>query len=96
MPPSTTIKDDTPSAAKPSDRSKRDPNDHRAIGVKGEPIEDGECDPDTIAEEQRRRSEDIAKVGVAKWVDDRDERPAEERTNRQVPGVAPPGPKEKR
>ena len=26
------------------------------IGVKGEPIEDGERDPDTIAEEQRRRS----------------------------------------
>ena len=29
-----------------------------ATGVKGEHIEDGERDPDTIAEEQRRRSED--------------------------------------
>jgi hypothetical protein len=28
------------------------------IGVKGEPIEDGERDPDTIAEEQRRRSDE--------------------------------------
>jgi hypothetical protein len=28
------------------------------IGVKGEAIEDGERDPDTIAEEQRRRSDE--------------------------------------
>jgi hypothetical protein len=28
------------------------------IGVKGEPIDDGERDPDTIAEEQRRRSDE--------------------------------------
>lgn len=33
-----------------------------ARGVKGEHIEDGERDPDTIAEEQRRRSDDYVKA----------------------------------
>jgi hypothetical protein len=37
------------------------------IGVKGEPIEDGARDPDTIAEEQRRRSAEIEGVGVEQW-----------------------------
>jgi hypothetical protein len=60
------------------------------LGVAGKPLEDGARDPDTVAEEQRERSEEIAKIGVQKWVDARDERPEDERTNRQVPGVAPP------
>ena len=38
--------------------------EHVTVGVKGEPIEDGERDPDTIAEEQRRRSEDMQAEGV--------------------------------
>jgi hypothetical protein len=54
----------------------------------GEPIEDGERDPDTIAEEQRRRSEEIDKEGVEKWKAKRDERPDDERPE-QVKGVGP-------
>ena len=61
------------------------------IGVMGEPIEDGERDPDTIAEEQRRRSEEIEKVGVDAWVkahDDRDRDGDDERAPKKVvPGV---------
>ena len=49
------------------------------IGVKGEPIEDGERDPDTIAEEQRRRSEEMQAVGVERWMYDHDTRSAEEK-----------------
>ena len=36
-----------------------------ATGVRGEHIEDGERDPDTIAEEQRRRSAEY-EVGMAR------------------------------
>jgi hypothetical protein len=37
------------------------------IGVKGEPIDDGSRDPDTVAEEQRRRSAEIEGMGVEAW-----------------------------
>ena len=49
------------------------------IGVKGEPIEDGERDPDTIAEEQRRRSDEIQAVGIERWKYDQDTRSEEEK-----------------
>jgi hypothetical protein len=49
------------------------------IGVKGEPIEDGERDPDTIAEEQRRRSVEIETMGIEAWKAERDERTPEEK-----------------
>lgn len=49
------------------------------IGVKGEPIEDGERDPDTIAEEQRRRSDEIQAAGVERWKYDHDTRSEEEK-----------------
>lgn len=44
------------------------------IGVKGFPIEDGERDPDTIAEEQRRRSAEIEAMGSEAWKAAHDER----------------------
>jgi hypothetical protein len=58
------------------------------IGVKGEPIEDGERDPDTIAEEQRRRSAEMEAKGVEPWKDEHDERTREEREgHRRVEGA---------
>ena len=58
----------------------RGPGGYRpTIGVKGEPIEDGERDPDTIAEEQRRRSAEIEAHGVHAWIEAHDERTAEEK-----------------
>ena len=48
------------------------------IGVKGEPIADGERDPGTIAEEQRMRSEDMQAEGVFAWMAARDSRTDEE------------------
>ena len=55
------------------------------IGVKGEPIEDGERDPDTIAEEQRRRSAEyeanIGRDAPAARADD-ERRPAVEDSRR--------------
>lgn len=89
MPAQTATKD-------PSIQPQEPDYDPRAIGISGKRLEDGERDPDTIAEEQRKRSEEIAKAGVSKWVDDHDQRPPNERTNKQVPGVAPPAPKESR
>jgi hypothetical protein len=44
----------------------------------------------TSAEEQRARSAALEKQGMKTYLDAIDERPAEERTNRQVPGVVPP------
>jgi hypothetical protein len=49
------------------------------IGVKGEPIEDGERDPDTIAEEQRRRSADMEAKGIKAWLEEHDERTREQK-----------------
>ena len=46
----------------------------QTIGVKGLPIEDGERDPDTIAEEQRRRSAEMEAMGVEAWKAAHDER----------------------
>lgn len=54
------------------------------IGVSGKPIEDGERDPDTIAEEQRRRSAEMEKEGVFAWMDRHDSRTPEERTVAQA------------
>ena len=61
------------------------------IGVRGLPIEDGERDPDTIAEEQRRRSAEMEQMGMAAWNAAHDELSDEERSGaRQVAGAAPP------
>ena len=46
--------------------------EHVTIGVRGEPIEDGERDPDTIAEEQRMRADDMQAQGVHAWMAARD------------------------
>jgi hypothetical protein len=54
----------------------------------GKPIEDGERDPDTIAEEQRRRAEEIDREGVEPWKAKRDERPDDEKP-KPVKGVSP-------
>lgn len=54
------------------------------IGVKGEPIDDGERDPDTIAEEQRKRSDDMEKEGMSKWIAAHDERKGEQAEPRKV------------
>lgn len=43
----------------------------------------------TIADEQRKRSEEMEKEGVAKYVAERDERPPGERVNKPVAGVNP-------
>lgn len=42
-----------------------------------------------IAEEQRARSDEIARTGVEAWKEAHDERPLDQRTNRQIPGVGP-------
>ncbi len=70
----------------------RGPGGYRpTIGVKGEPIEDGERDPDTIAEEQRRRSDEMAAMGVQAWKEAHDERSDEEkRQNPLSRGMLPP------
>ena len=54
------------------------PQEHVTIGVKGEPIADGERDPDTVAEEQRMRSEDMQEQGVHAWMAARDSRTEEQ------------------
>jgi hypothetical protein len=58
------------------------------IGVRGEPLEDGERDPDTIAEEQRRRSDEMEKVGVDAYMKAHSTAiPVEEHFPKQVAGV---------
>ena len=59
------------------------------IGVKGEPIEDGERDPDTIAEEQRRRSAEIEAMGPAAYMAAHSS-PAPEEPEAKPKVVAPP------
>lgn len=72
------------------DKDRPGPSGYRqTIGVKGEPIDDGERDPDTIAEEQRRRSDEMEKEGVEKWKAARDERTPEEREGKAIPGSQP-------
>lgn len=58
------------------------------IGVKGEPIEDGERDPDTIAEEQRRRSAEIEAKGPEAYMREHSTPIPEEDKFKKV--VAPP------
>ena len=48
------------------------------IGVDGYEIDDGERDPGTIAEEQRRRSEEMQEQGVGAWMAARDSRTREQ------------------
>jgi methylmalonyl-CoA mutase N-terminal domain/subunit len=60
------------------------------IGVKGEPIDDGERDPDTIAEEQRRRSAEMEAKGVEAWKAEHDERTPEQKAEAlKVAGAQP-------
>jgi hypothetical protein len=63
------------------------PGGPRPLGVKGDFIDDGERDPDTVAEEQRRRSAEIEAMGVEAWKDAHDERSEEEK--RAHPTVVP-------
>ena len=65
--------------------------EHVTVGVRGEPIEDGERDPDTIAEEQRRRSEDMQAEGVQTWMAQRDSRSEQELANSQFVADEPRG-----
>ena len=65
--------------------------EHVTIGVDGEPIEDGERDPGTIAEEQRRRSEDMQAEGVQTWMAQRDSRSEQELANSQFVAEEPRG-----
>jgi hypothetical protein len=62
------------------------------IGVKGEPIEDGERDPDTVAEEQRKRSDEIQAMGSEAWKAAHDERAAGDKPEYR-PAVAAPAKK---
>ena len=69
------------------DRTLR-PGDPQPIGVSGRLIEDGERDPDTVAEEQRARSAEIEAMGVEAWKNSIDERSEEEKS--EHPTVLPP------
>jgi hypothetical protein len=64
--------------------------EHVTIGVRGEPIEDGERDPDTIAEEQRRRSEEMQAEGL-NWMAARDSRSEQELADSQFVADEPRG-----
>jgi hypothetical protein len=55
------------------------------IGVKGAPIEDGERDPDTVAEEQRARSAEIEAMGSEAWKAAHDERGPGDRLDNALP-----------
>jgi hypothetical protein len=60
-----------------------------AVGpIKSRP--EGSPDGHTIVEEQRARSAAIEQMGVEAYKDSIDDRPPEERTSKQVPGVTPP------
>ena len=63
--------------------------EHVTIGVRGEPIEDGERDPDTIAEEQRRRSEEMQEQGVQAWMTAHDSRSEQEIADSQFVAEEP-------
>ena len=65
------------------------------MGVKGEPIEDGERDPDTIAEEQRRRSAEMEAMGVENYMRAHSTPvPEEDKFKKTVAGVIAPPPKQ--
>ena len=64
--------------------------EHVTVGVRGEPIEDGERDPDTIAEEQRRRSEEMQAEGL-NWMASRDSRSEQELADLQFVAEEPRG-----
>ena len=64
--------------------------EHVTLGVRGEPIEDGERDPDTIAEEQRRRSEEMQAEGL-NWMASRDSRSEQELADSQFVADEPRG-----
>ena len=65
--------------------------EHVTIGVRGEPIEDGERDPDTIAEEQRMRADDMQTQGVHAWMAARDSRSEDELAASQFVAEEPRG-----
>ena len=44
----------------------------------------------TVADEQRERAAEVEAMGQKKYQEAIDQRPPEERHNKQVPGVAPP------
>jgi hypothetical protein len=74
-----------PAAAKPP----ADPQEAKLEAFK-RPEVNLHPDGPTSAEEQRARSAEIEAQGMAKYLEAIDQRPAEERANKQVPGVVPP------
>lgn len=89
VPPLKHARDDHPPPAVVEGHAVLDPNAPRpTIGVDGQPIQDGEQDPGTIAEEQRRRSADMEREGVDNYM--RSHRPRDEQQPAQVAGIAKP------
>ena len=74
---------------RPAPLQHADPQEAKLEAFK-RPAVDLNPDGPSIAEEQRARSAEIEKQGMKKYQEAIDERPPEERTNRQVPGVTPP------
>jgi hypothetical protein len=79
--------------------AREDKRDDKRAVTRGEgepadkPAPDAAPPVETIADEQRKRSDAIAAMGVEKWKAAHDERTEEEKAgNKQVPGVAPPAP----
>lgn len=82
-----------PQAAKGEAHAKERPafTPKAAIDPRAEkPPEGAYADGMTIADEQRARSAWIEQHGDAAYREAVEERPAEERVNKQVPGVVPP------
>jgi hypothetical protein len=82
-----------PQAAKVEAHAKERPafTPKPAIDPRAEkPPEGAYADGMTIADEQRARSAWIEQHGDAAYREATEERPAEERVNKQVPGVVPP------
>lgn len=93
----TTPKPPARPAAKSHDEREDERDARRTVTREG-----GEDEPDaaappapvtTIADEQRARSDEMAREGVEEWKAAHDERTEEEKAgNKQVTGVAPPAP----
>jgi hypothetical protein len=78
-----------PSQPKPAPAKTVDPQEAKLEAFK-RPEVNLHPDGPTIAEEQRARSAKLEEQGMRKYLDGIDERTAEERTNKQIPGVVPP------
>ena len=78
-----------PAPAKPANSPSKDPQDVK-LHV-GDDVKHGEPPPpvETVGDEQRKRSEEIEKVGVEKWKEAHDERDPADR-GKTVMGVRQP------